>query len=87
MSNNIIQAVSPMINGIVTHVLTPMLTLLGLASFVYFLWGVMLFIQNKSDPASKKIDDGKRHMIYGIIGLVVIFGANALVAMIKSIWG
>ena len=43
-----------------------------------------MYMQNAGDPDKRKT--GQKHMIFGILGLVIIFGANALVDMIKAIW-
>ena len=77
-------------------ILTPIITLLALGAFVIFLWGLlqfMLAMQGGSIGTGDKkennpgISAGKSHMIWGIIGLVIIFGANAIVSLIKATVG
>lgn len=63
----------------------PFITLLSLAAFVVFVWGVVQFIANAEDEEKRKT--GQQHMIWGIIGLVIMFGANAVVALIKQTVG
>lgn len=67
------------------NILTPIITLLALAAFVIFIWGVLEFIAS-SDNEEKRTT-GQQHMIWGIIGLVIIFGANAIVSLIKATVG
>ena len=43
------------------------------------------FIQN-ADNSSKR-EDGYKHMIYGVIGLVIIFSVNGIIALITSTLG
>lgn len=63
--------------NVIREIVSPLITLVGLAATVYFVWGVVQFIANAED--NEKRETGKRHMIWGLIGMVVIFGANALV--------
>jgi hypothetical protein len=77
-------------------IINPLITLMGLAAFVVFLWGVVQFIlalqggsvaaagENKSNPG---IATGKRHMVWGLIGMVIMFGARAIVAIVAHTFG
>lgn len=62
-------------------ILNPIITLISLAAFLYFIWGVVQFIQAGATGGEMK-EDGKRHMLWGIIGLAIIFGARAILAII-----
>lgn len=66
-------------------ILTPIIMLLVLAASVYFVWGVVQFIVGAGDEEKRK--KGQQHMIWGIIGLVIMFGANAIIALIKQTVG
>ncbi|MCX6717607.1 MAG: hypothetical protein NTU76_02955 [Candidatus Taylorbacteria bacterium] len=64
---------------------TPIIYLLVGLAVIYFLWGMFEFIQN-ADNSSKR-EDGYKHMIYGVIGLVIIFSVNGIIALITSTLG
>lgn len=63
-------------------IIDPLITLLALAAFVVFVWGVVEFIRGAEN--SEKREKGVRHITWALIGLVIIFGARALVAIIAS---
>ena len=67
------------------QILVPIITLLSLAAFVLFVWGVVQFMANSENDEKRKI--GQQHMLWGIIGLVSMFGANAIIALIRQTVG
>jgi len=63
------------IGGILNSII-PVLIVLGMA---YFIWGVIQYVIADSEEVKKK---GKDSMIYGLIGLAVIFGMWGLVNIV-----
>ena len=68
------------ITKVQVEVLNPIITLITLAAFVVFVFGLVEFIRGADNEEKRKL--GQQHMIYGIIGLVIIFGAQAIVGII-----
>lgn len=66
-------------------IINPIITLLALGAFVLFLYGVVEFIANAGND--EKRAQGQRHMIWGFIGLTIIFGAKAIIAISASTFG
>lgn len=79
------EAYTRFIQNVEREILSPIITLVGLAAFIYFVWGVVVFIQNANNE--EKRSEGQRHMIWGLVGMVVIFGANAIIAIIAGTVG
>lgn len=77
--------ISSFILGLEREILAPLVTLLALGAFVLFIWGVVNMIRNGENE--EKRSDGQKHMIWGIIGLVIIFGANAIIKILTSTLG
>ena len=73
---------SNFISRLQTAILDPIITLLALAAFVVFVWGVVEFIAGAGDVEKRKT--GQRHIMWGLIGLVIIFGAQAIVGLIGA---
>lgn len=71
------------LSKIESEILTPIVTVLILVGFLLVVWGVVNFIRNAGD--AKKRAEGQQQMIWGIIGLAIMFGATALVMLLKNI--
>lgn len=62
--------------------INPIITLLGLAAFAIFVFGIVEFVGGAGNEEKRSI--GQRHMIWGFIGLTIMFGAKAIIAIIAS---
>ncbi len=71
------------ISAVETQILNPVIILLTFAAFVIFLWGVLEYIRNADNDEKRKA--GQQHILWGIIGLIIIFGAQTLVSVLGSI--
>ena len=67
------------LNGAIVN---PLLKLMLAAAVLYFLWGVASFMMNREDES--KANEGKQHMLYGVIGLAIILGAFGIVNVIAN---
>lgn len=61
---------------ILSAVFWPLIILLTAAALLYFLWGAFKFIANAHNATER--ESGRRHMIYGVIGLLVMVSALAI---------
>ncbi len=62
---------------VVVQIINPIILLLAAAAFVLFLWGVFEFIKGAGDEGKRA--EGKQAILWGIIGLVIIFGAYGII--------
>jgi len=53
---------------------------------VYFFWGVVEFVRASGSGDTNKLDEGKRHMVWGIIGMAVMLGAWSIVQILQSVF-
>ncbi len=54
-------------------IINPLITLMFVIAFIVFVWGLFSFFQAKSGSGSDGgIEQGKQHVIWGIIGMVVM---------------
>ena len=62
---------------VVTEIVNPIILLLAGAAFILFLWGVFEFIKGAADEKSR--EEGRRAILWGLVGLVIIFGAYGII--------
>ena len=62
---------------VVVQIVNPIILLLAGAAFVLFIWGVFEFIAHAEDETKRK--EGHQAMLWGIVGLVIIFGAYGII--------
>ena len=68
--------------GSIRNTLNTIVELLFVLATVYFFWGVISYIGAAGDES--KLRDGKRHMIWGIVGMVIMAGAWSLVTILAN---
>jgi hypothetical protein len=73
------------LNKLNDAVIFPLIILLLAAAFLLFLYGGLKFILNPQDL--KEQSEGRSHMLYGIIGLVVMTSAAAILAIAAGTFG
>jgi len=71
-------------NTILSKLVVPFINFLMVAATLVFIYGVIEFIA-KGDSEEGR-NTGKRHMIWGIIGLVIMISAASLVFIFKRFW-
>jgi hypothetical protein len=67
---------------IADQIINPAIFLLFALALLYFLYGVVIYIQNADSPEKRK--EGGRHMIYGILGFVIMFGVYGIMRILQN---
>jgi hypothetical protein len=76
--------VEEIIQKTINQVVSPFITFLIVLATVIFIWGVIEFIAG-ADSQEKRIT-GKKHMIWGILGLFIMLSAAGLMWIIVNFW-
>lgn len=63
-------------------IINPLIILLFALAVVYFLYGVFEFISNSENEEKKTT--GKSHMIWGIVGIVIMMGVFTILSIIMN---
>lgn len=65
------------------NIIDPIITVVALAAFILFVYGVVEYLRGGADEAKRK--QGQQHMLWGIIGLAILFGARTIVTILGNI--
>ena len=71
-----------LISRFADQVINPILFVLVAAGVAYFFWNVILMIYKYDD--TEALEEGKRNLIWGAIGIAVMVSAIGLINFIKS---
>ncbi|MEK7613184.1 MAG: hypothetical protein AAB449_03505 [Patescibacteria group bacterium] len=70
-------------DALVNVVLNPLAALLFGVALIVFIWGLVEFLWGLSTDTEGK-EDGKRHMLWGIIGMFVMIAAGTIIKIIAN---
>lgn len=73
------------IGNIVRDIINPLIGLLFALALVFFVYGGSQFILNASDP--KKRDEGKKNLVYGLVGLFIMSAVFGILQVITNTFG
>ncbi len=54
-------------------------------ALAYFLWGLVAFIRNAANAEARAT--GQRHMLWGIIGMVIMVGVFGIISLLVNLFG
>lgn len=66
-------------------ILFPVITLLMGVAILVFLYGCAVYIVSANNPSGR--EDGRRHILYGIIGLLIMLMAYAILSVAVNTFG
>ena len=73
------------LGNVVTAIFSPLYQLAVAVAVIYFLFGVFRFIVDMNDPERKNV--GKEHLLWGTIGLFIIFSVGGILRLYNDIFG
>lgn len=80
-----VAAAQNLLAKIEANILFPLMSLMGAVALLVFLWGVYEYVANAESDAGRAT--GRMHMMYGIIGFVVMFSALAILKIAAFTFG
>jgi hypothetical protein len=66
-------------------ILFPIIALLMAVAFIVFLYGAFVYVKNANNDAGR--ETGRNHLIYGVIGMLVMLSAFAILNMAAATFG
>lgn len=80
------EAAQSIIGKFVESVLNPAILVIFSLGLLFFLWGLVQFLRSLNGGGSG-MDDGKRHMLWGIVGMFIMISALAIISLISNTFG
>ena len=68
-----------------TYIVDPILLVIFASGFFMFMWGLFQFMLNIS--RGEDTGDGKRHMIYGTLGMLVMVSVYGIISFLDNTFG
>lgn len=72
-------------NRVAAEILDPLMLLMAAGATIVFLFGVFKFIMNAGEEGKR--EEGRSAIIWGLVGLVVIFGASTILHIAIDTFG
>ena len=73
------------VNKLKVAIIYPLIMLMLGIAVIFFLWGVFEYVYNSSDEGGRTT--GRKHMMWGIIGFVVMLSAVAIFKIAANTFG
>jgi ABC-type phosphate transport system permease subunit len=77
-------AIQQIVTKIEVAIVNPLIYLISFVAVVIFLWGLFVFIRNAEDSTERSA--GIQHMIWGTVGLAIMFSVYGILNVIISLW-
>ena len=74
-----------LLNQINALILNPLITLAFAVALLYFFWGIVEFIN--SETADKGRETGRKKIMYGLLGMFIMFSAYGLIRLVLGTFG
>jgi hypothetical protein len=78
-------AVNSIVQKITNAIILPLVSLVFLAAFLYFVYGVVKFLINTDDP--EKRAQGKQHILWATIGLAIMMSVYGIIRFVAQTVG
>jgi uncharacterized membrane protein YidH (DUF202 family) len=79
------EAARALVERINEVILFPLISLMIGVALLVFLWGAFQFVYNAADERAR--ETGRRHMIWGIVGFVVMLSALTILQIAAGTFG
>ena len=66
-------------------IINPVIEFAFIIATIVFLWGVVQFIAGAADKDKRQI--GKDHMLWGVVGFLIMFGVFGIISIITNTIG
>lgn len=88
-STNIAHAVTidTLIYRLGTQIINPIIVFMMALALLVFIWGIVEFLMNQGGGEEKAVMDGKRHIFWGLVGLLIMVSVFGIMRLIINTFG
>ena len=80
-------AAENLLNKIITLVINPILLVLFSTGFLLFVYGFVEYLRAMNKGDNPGISSGRQHMMWGIVGMLIMVSFNGIIALIENSFG
>ena len=80
-------SIDHLINNFDTIIVNPVILFMMALAAIVFIWGVAQFIYNVGEGEEGDIADGKQHILWGLIGLLIMVGVYGILHLVINTFG
>lgn len=74
-----------LLNRFVTYIVDPLILVIFAAGFFFFMWGLVEFLWSMKGGEIQ--NDGKQHMIWGIVGMLIMVSVYGILSLVSNTFG
>ncbi|KKS33385.1 MAG: hypothetical protein UU96_C0026G0012 [Parcubacteria group bacterium GW2011_GWC2_42_13] len=74
-----------LLQKIIVQIINPVIVILVTLALVVFIWGIVQMIYSANNE--EKRTQGKKHLLWGLVGLFIMLTVRGLLAIIQNFWG
>ncbi|MCR4334230.1 MAG: hypothetical protein NUV47_00670 [Patescibacteria group bacterium] len=78
-------AITQVLTKIADYIVNPAIGLMFALALIFFLYGVFEYFVKSNDPTARVT--GSQHILWGLVGMVIMFGAYGIINIIKGTIG
>ena len=73
------------VGSVTKEIINPILAIIFALALAYFLWGLMTFMVSVGGSGTQ--EEGRQHMLWGVIGMTIMVGAFAIIQVGLATFG
>ena len=79
--------IAPFLDRVNNLILNPIILLLFGLSFVYFLYGIVKFLQSDADDKSISRIEARKSILWGMVGMLIMFSVYGVIKFVLATFG
>lgn len=80
-------SIVPFLNRVVDLIINPLILLMFAVSFLYFVYGIFNYLKQDLNSADKTRGEARDAIMYGIIGMVIMFSVFGVIGFVMGTFG